>query len=280
MISLAILNHLKAQFTFAKLFHSDFIPVQDDTTQSPSSLELSNYEAYSRQELPRVFRAALEVAVNEQAQPIEDGLRSQLVNMIQECQTYVFSTYRSQHALNTSNSLEGQSTFNPATTAGSPSPSQAPVIDLSTSIDHDPFRMLQSFYQPPPTYQNNYQTALDFNIGEGSSFEAGQQGIASDSGYSSGGSALMNSTSRASEISTTGTHLDANCQHQQPMDFGAADSDVAQSFSSMIPDTSNPIYPPSAYGMNERAMFLSGVDVSQPDLDGNFPTFDWTTFLS
>ncbi|KAE9373021.1 hypothetical protein N431DRAFT_290614, partial [Stipitochalara longipes BDJ] len=65
---------------------SAFEPVQDEAIQSPASFELSNYEEFSRHELPRVFRTALEAAINTAAQPLEEQVRSQLVSMIQECQ--------------------------------------------------------------------------------------------------------------------------------------------------------------------------------------------------
>ncbi|PMD41919.1 hypothetical protein L207DRAFT_426360, partial [Hyaloscypha variabilis F] len=65
---------------------SAFEPVQDEAIQSPASFELSNYEEYSRHELPRVFRSALETVINNAAQPLEEQVRSQLVSMIQECQ--------------------------------------------------------------------------------------------------------------------------------------------------------------------------------------------------
>ncbi|KAH6714386.1 hypothetical protein BKA61DRAFT_481996, partial [Leptodontidium sp. MPI-SDFR-AT-0119] len=66
-----------------------FEPVQDDVDQSPDSRALAEYEEYCRRELPREFRAALEEIVHNQVQPIEESIRSQLMNIIRECQDRV-----------------------------------------------------------------------------------------------------------------------------------------------------------------------------------------------
>ncbi|PVH71681.1 hypothetical protein DL98DRAFT_520946 [Cadophora sp. DSE1049] len=65
--------------------------------QSPNTTDLTSYEEFSRQELPRLFRGALETAIASEKQLAEDRLRNRLVSMIQECQDRVFSLYRSQH---------------------------------------------------------------------------------------------------------------------------------------------------------------------------------------
>jgi hypothetical protein len=74
---------LKLKITFAV-----FEPPND--TQ-----ELSEYEEYCRRELPRVFRATLENALQNEAQLIENRLNSQLESMIRDCQDRVFASYRS-----------------------------------------------------------------------------------------------------------------------------------------------------------------------------------------
>ncbi|KAH8747438.1 hypothetical protein F5882DRAFT_265966, partial [Hyaloscypha sp. PMI_1271] len=75
-----------------------FEAIQDNIMRSPESEELTSYEEYSRRELPRLFRDALEAAIADEAQPIEERLRSQLVGMIQDCQDRVFSAYRSRRS--------------------------------------------------------------------------------------------------------------------------------------------------------------------------------------
>lgn len=59
--------------------------------------ELEDYERYVRLELPRVFRSALEAAVNNAIQPTEELLRPQLLSLIRDAQDEVFSQYRAAH---------------------------------------------------------------------------------------------------------------------------------------------------------------------------------------
>jgi hypothetical protein len=71
---------------------TDYEPIQEDI-QSPDSRVLAEYEEYCRQELPRYFRASLEEMVYNEGEPFEN-IRSQLMNMIRDCQDRVFSKYR------------------------------------------------------------------------------------------------------------------------------------------------------------------------------------------
>ncbi|KAF8854835.1 hypothetical protein BDZ45DRAFT_596462, partial [Acephala macrosclerotiorum] len=66
-----------------------FEPLHEDATESPGTIQLSDYEEYSRRELPRIFQGALEEAINQETEPIAERLRNQLINMIQECQERV-----------------------------------------------------------------------------------------------------------------------------------------------------------------------------------------------
>ena len=54
---------------------------------SPTSNAIAAYEEYARAHLPRLFEEALETAVAEQTQPIEEGLRRSLAGMVRDCQT-------------------------------------------------------------------------------------------------------------------------------------------------------------------------------------------------
>lgn len=60
--------------------------------------ELSNYEEFSRRELPRIFRSTLEEAVTNE---VEEQLRTRLIDIIQECQDRVFSMYRGSRGIST-----------------------------------------------------------------------------------------------------------------------------------------------------------------------------------
>lgn len=84
---------------------TDFDPVCEESAPSPDTRELEDYEEYSRQELPRLVRSSLESVVNEQTQPLEEHLRSQLLTIIQDCQDKMFSAYRSKRARSSEDSL-------------------------------------------------------------------------------------------------------------------------------------------------------------------------------
>ena len=199
----------------------DFESIQDDAAKTLGSTELSNYEEYSRQELPRVFRGALEAAVNEQAQPIEDGLRNQLVNMIQECQNYVFTTYRSRLTSDLSISSWHGTNSDSALALNSPAPMGTEGMNWSFSDEHEELvEMLQTFYQEPP-YQTNPQSTLGFNTAPENVTNIAGQNLPSDSGYTSELSVLFSSNPRDSETSTIGTSLVSSSQVQQPAEFGA-----------------------------------------------------------
>ncbi|KAH8589251.1 hypothetical protein B0O99DRAFT_725623 [Bisporella sp. PMI_857] len=138
-----------------------FEPVQDTVgVQSPDSEELANYEEYSRRELPRIFRSALEAAVNDEAQAIEGQLRTQLVEMIQDCQARVFSSFRSKLTITN----EGPTSLT--------TPTNHEPLDAPRSPQHHhpsgPFEqhageagnartsaMLESFFLGPPLQYND-----------------------------------------------------------------------------------------------------------------------------
>lgn len=58
--------------------------------------ELSNYEKYTRRELPKIFRTALETIIDNETQPIEERLKAQLMSLIEDCQERVLSSYGAQ----------------------------------------------------------------------------------------------------------------------------------------------------------------------------------------
>jgi hypothetical protein len=82
-------------------FIVDFDPIQDHpdaSSQSPDSREVANYEEYLRREVPRFVRTALETAVNNEVEPIEERLRAQIMTLIEEAQNRAFSSYRALHS--------------------------------------------------------------------------------------------------------------------------------------------------------------------------------------
>ncbi|KAF4627619.1 hypothetical protein G7Y89_g10534 [Cudoniella acicularis] len=155
------------QEMYGILFPMEAVPnpyfeiAQDEIIRSPESQELVNYEEYSRRELPRFFRNALHEVIANEAQPIEERLKSRLISMIQDCQDKVFSTYKDQKVTeNTrpvgttdiplSSSMESTTSFETQPSMQSTQPS----IDMSR---------LGNFYQLPPlqtTLQTNFEAEI------------------------------------------------------------------------------------------------------------------------
>jgi hypothetical protein len=68
-----------------------------EASKSPQDLtDLSNYEDYLRRNLPQFVRSALEARINNEIQPIEEGLRDQILDVIEEAQNQAFLAYRAQ----------------------------------------------------------------------------------------------------------------------------------------------------------------------------------------
>jgi hypothetical protein len=159
---------------------TDFEPVQEDVDKLPDN-ELSLYEEYSRRELPRIFRGAIENIVNEGTSQLEEQLRSQLTSIIRECQDQMFSNYRQQ---------------NPSTNV-----LREPVLPSepdNTATDSDD---LARFYQRPPSPRNNI---VELTISSTNKPEvAHEQSSSADSGYASRISTILSAEdSTAAEYST------------------------------------------------------------------------------
>ena len=144
-----------------------FEEIQEDVIQSPDSRELADYEEYCRRELPRVFRTSLEEVVNNNTQPLEEQLRSQLMDLIRDAQDRVFSSYRSS-----SSTAIGT----PARSAPNPKSQATPSFSLSERLPTSPLRSqptrgspgdrsrprLPAFFQPPSP-QNHLESGLDLS---------------------------------------------------------------------------------------------------------------------
>jgi len=176
---------------------TDFEPIQDDIMLSPDSEELTSYEEYSRRELPRLFQSALEAAIADEVQPIEERLRSQLVGMIQDCQDRLFSTYRARRSTD-----ELTPTCGPPGSPSSPSPlvqeTSKPTGDVRNGI-------IETLYnQVPPDTSLFCRPDVGF---PGITSDPSAENAPSDSGYVSEPPMLKSDTSKdtlASE-STTGS---------------------------------------------------------------------------
>ena len=63
---------------------------------SPDLTDLSNYEQFLRQSLPRLVRSALEREINNGIQPLEERLREQLPDLVENALSRAFSEYRAK----------------------------------------------------------------------------------------------------------------------------------------------------------------------------------------
>jgi hypothetical protein len=73
------------------------IEYQPCTNGGPTgeSSNITRFQEFSRLELPRLVRRTLEVAVEEEAQPLEERLKERLVDIVRDCQTQLISLFQS-----------------------------------------------------------------------------------------------------------------------------------------------------------------------------------------
>jgi len=152
------------------------------------------YEEYSRRELPRLFRNALETVVSEETQNLEERLRDELVNMIQDCQDRVLSNYRS---LNTN----GRSTEAGEQTKGAINSIRISGLDIPP-LPND----LETFYKRPPPIQE-----IGRRFSEATASEQLQRVESVDSGYTSATPGDITSRILNTSEANTG-HMDTRVQ--------------------------------------------------------------------
>lgn len=133
--------------------------------QSPDSQELADYEEYCRRELPRVFRASLEEVVNNNTQPLEEQLRSQLMDLIRDAQDRVFSGYRS-FSTTTGTPARGAVSSSPQTNTSFSSSqgfAASPLRNRPTTIasSGDPSQARLSPFFQPPSPKNHLESGWD-----------------------------------------------------------------------------------------------------------------------
>jgi hypothetical protein len=165
---------------------TDFEPVQEDADKVPDA-ELLLYEEYSRRELPRIFRGAIENIVNEGTSQLEEQLRSQLTSIIQECQDKMFSNYRQQKP--STKVLEERVLPGTDTILSEPA-------NTDPGIDSDD---LARFYQRPPSPRNN---VVELTVSS-TKKPAQKHNSSADSGYASDISTILSAQgSTATEYSS------------------------------------------------------------------------------
>jgi hypothetical protein len=67
---------------------------EDVGPQFPDLRDLSSYEQFLRQSLPRLVRSALETEINKHIQPIEERLKEQLPELVEHALSRAFLEYR------------------------------------------------------------------------------------------------------------------------------------------------------------------------------------------
>lgn len=67
---------------------------------SPDLRDLSSWEQYLRHSLPRLVRSALETEINSHVQPIEERLREQLPDLVEQALSRAFLEYRTMAGSN------------------------------------------------------------------------------------------------------------------------------------------------------------------------------------
>ncbi|KAK1984977.1 hypothetical protein LZ30DRAFT_709833 [Colletotrichum cereale] len=118
---------------------------------SPES-EFSRYEQFLRRELPSHVQRQLELRIDERLNPIEESIRSELVDIIRDTQILLFNTYRSLRSA-TPQASGGE----PVQDAGADAERVAHRDEESAQVEDD----LRTFYQPP--LMDNAGSFDDFN---------------------------------------------------------------------------------------------------------------------
>ena len=153
---------------------------------SPQSRELADFEAYSRTELPRLVEANLQILVNAEISPIEESLKSMLVDIVRRCQSTVAQNYDRIHP---SSSQERESTSSQVLNTSFLSQAEDINIngDLSTAGRQQPLEQpahryeinTAAFFEEPPL---QCTSTMDMQPG---AYHRDLAAQSSDSGYGS-----------------------------------------------------------------------------------------------
>lgn len=161
-----------------------------------------------RRELPRVVRRRLEQAVSAFSGPLENQLRSQLVNIVRDAQSEVFELYRRRE------SSQG---------VGGPTPSEQPPMSLSPDRlgspleSQDPLRFMNfdfSAFEPQPPVEDYYINPERLDLPRPTTTDlTGNQLSLSDSGYGTSNVGLLD-VAKGAEADSVGDALiwDPNSQ--------------------------------------------------------------------
>ncbi|KAF7870262.1 hypothetical protein EAF04_004010 [Stromatinia cepivora] len=137
-----------------------FEEIQEDFMQSLNAQQLTDYEEYCRQELPKVIGAELEETINS----LEEQLKNQLVELIRNAQDRVFASYRSSLTLPGTNEGSESSPHSGAYEAVFPTSSSQVVATGCQFTSNEPEETYLTqellFFEPPPS-QIDLESRLD-----------------------------------------------------------------------------------------------------------------------
>lgn len=116
---------------------------------------VARFQEFSRLELPRLVRRTLEVAVEQEAQPLEDKLKERLVDIVRDCQSQLVSMFQSTLAAPSTPSsapplarpLAHEATPPPNTSA---QPSQLPTTSAAPFLGFDSHTPSTASFIPIP----------------------------------------------------------------------------------------------------------------------------------
>ncbi|PVH89196.1 hypothetical protein DL98DRAFT_97471 [Cadophora sp. DSE1049] len=183
-------------------YSDDMIPTpyyDDDEIAAWASrrdTEFSQYEQYLARELPRVVRQQLEDAFRAFARPLENELRSQLVDIVRDAQSTLFRSFRETNMSRGSSALSV--------------PSGVEINQTQTDFfdDQEPPLVFDfsAFFTPPPVADNSFNIPVGAEISP--SFPTDSAEIyqpTSDSGYGSNNTGFDVSQNRIENFGFDGT---------------------------------------------------------------------------
>ena len=161
-------------------------PQEYTPSTSPNSPEFVLFEDFSKKKLPELVRTSLEVLVeqNAQMQLLEETLKSQLIDIIRDCQEKLFSMYQDARRI-------GSSTL---TAAAASSERLQRTIDSRSKANPSQTELAEAFMPPPLVYGlSNGPGSKEIQQGHQAKPESSKD--QSDSGYGSANTSFGSSES-------------------------------------------------------------------------------------
>lgn len=158
----------------------EYSSITDPSHPSSPNQEFVRYEQFLRRELPSRVRLQLEVRIEERLSPVEEGLRSELVEIVREMQLQLFEIYKSSrttgsHVTDTATLMDGNTRRHDEADSGLGEGQGTQIWSVEDQ--------LQPFYQPP--HLENFNLFDDFDGLFFNFSEMQSDSIAVDSGYGS-----------------------------------------------------------------------------------------------